>query len=204
MEILIPLAILLFSAILHEVMHGVVADRLGDPTARIMGRLTLNPIPHLDPVTSIIVPTLLYLSSGGTFFFAAAKPVPINPRHFHEPMKDMALTGLAGPLTNFAIAIVAAEILRFVPLSDINQSIIFLVVQINLMLGFVNLIPIPPLDGSRVLAAFLPNDLLRSYMAIERYGIYILFFLFFFPIGGLSLGQLVNNLIIFTLHLLGI
>src|SRR5436190_10300318 len=99
MEIVLPLIVLLFSAILHEIMHGVVANRLGDPTARIMGRLTLNPIPHLDPVMSVVAPALMLIASNGTFAFGAAKPVPVNPVHFKDPKKDMALVGLAGPLT---------------------------------------------------------------------------------------------------------
>ncbi|KKS70660.1 MAG: Peptidase M50, partial [Candidatus Daviesbacteria bacterium GW2011_GWA2_42_7] len=105
MEFLIPIVILVASAILHEIMHGVVADRLGDPTARIMGRLTLNPIPHLDPIMSILLPTLLVLS-GSPIIFGAAKPVPVNPIHFRDPKKDMALTALSGPLTNIALALV--------------------------------------------------------------------------------------------------
>lgn len=202
--ILIPLAVLIFSAILHEIMHGVVADRLGDPTARIMGRLTLNPIPHIDPVMSILLPASMFILSGGHFAFGAAKPVPVNPIHFRDPKKDMALVAIAGPLTNAFIAIVAAQIIRFLPLNDLLSSILYIVVLYNLMLTIVNLIPIPPLDGSRVVTALLPNDLARTYASIERYGIFILLFLFFFPLGGFSLGDVVYNLIVFAIHLLGI
>src|SRR3989304_2347257 len=114
MEFLIPLVIFFFAAMLKEVMHGVVADKLGDPTARLMGRLTLNPIPHLDPIMSVLLPALLVLS-GSPVIFGAAKPVPVNPIHFRDPKKDMALTALAGPLTNLAIAIIAAQILKLIP-----------------------------------------------------------------------------------------
>jgi len=203
MEFLIPIVILVASAILHEIMHGVVADKLGDPTARVMGRLTLNPIPHLDPIMSILLPTLLVFS-GSPIIFGAAKPVPVNPIHFRDPKKDMALTALSGPLTNIALALVASQILRFLPLNPLIYTVLSSIVIYNLMLAIINLIPIPPLDGSKVLAAILPNEIARSYLAIEQFGIFILFFFLLFPIGGFSLGQLINNLILFSINLLGI
>lgn len=203
MEFLIPLVILVFSAMLHEVMHGLIADKLGDPTARLMGRLTLNPIPHLDPIMSVLLPALLVLS-GSPVIFGAAKPVPVNPIHFRDPKKDMALTALAGPLTNVFLALLAAQIIKFVPLDPIISSVLYLVVLYNLMLAIINLIPIPPLDGSKVLAAILPDDLARAYLSIQQFGIFILFFLLFFPIGGFSLGSLISNLIFFSINLLGI
>src|SRR3989344_200205 len=164
MEFLIPLVILIFSAVLHEIMHGAVADKLGDPTARIMGRLTVNPIPHLDPLMSVLLPALLVFS-GSPVIFGAAKPVPVNPIHFKDPKKDMALVALAGPLTNIALALISAQIIRFLPSGaeplwgGALSSFLFLVVIYNLMLAIINLIPIPPLDGSKVLAAILPDDL---------------------------------------------
>src|SRR3989344_5676079 len=203
MEFLIPLVILIFSAVLHEIMHGAVADKLGDPTARIMGRLTLNPIPHLDPLMSILLPALLVFS-GSPVIFGAAKPVPVNPIHFKDPKKDMALVALAGPLTNIALALISAQIIRFLPLDPIIESFLFLVVIYNLMLSIINLIPIPPLDGSKVLAAILPDELARAYLSIQQFGIFILFFLLFFPIGGFSLGRLIGNLIFFAVEALGL
>jgi Zn-dependent protease len=221
MEFLVPLVVLLFSAILHEIMHGLSADKLGDPTARVMGRLTLNPVPHLDPVMSILLPALLVFS-GSPIIFGAAKPVPVNPLHFKDPKKDMALTALAGPLTNVFIALIAAFIFKFVfPGEQILTFIsvgnllsaspeyfagfaLSVVIYINLILAFINLIPIPPLDGSKVFAAFLPNEIASSYLSIGQYGIFILFFLLLFPIGGFSLGQILNSLIMYTLQALGI
>lgn len=203
MEVLIPLVILIFSAILHEIMHGVVADKLGDPTARLMGRLTLNPIPHLDPVMSVLLPALLVFS-GSPIIFGSAKPVPVNPIHFKDPKKDMALTALAGPLTNIFIAVVAAQVLKLSSFNSQFSTLLYMVVLYNLMLAIINLIPIPPLDGSKVLASILPNEIAYSYVSIERFGIFILFFLLLFPIGGFSLGQVINNLILFSIHLLGI
>jgi len=180
MEFLIPIVILVASAILHEIMHGVVADRLGDHTARIMGRLTLNPIPHLDPIMSILLPTLLVLS-GSPIIFGAAKPVPVNPIHFRDPKKDMALTALSGPLTNIALALVASQILRFLPLNPLIYTVLSSIVIYNLMLAIINLIPIPPLDGSKVLYALLPSSMWKVKQTLEQYGFFILIiFIFFF------------------------
>lgn len=205
MEILIPLVVLIFSAIIHEVMHGVIADKLGDSTARHMGRLTLNPIPHIDPLMSILVPALL-LFSGSPILFGAAKPVPINPMNFKDVKKDMALTALAGPLTNFLLAVGAAGLLKTMGGggSDILYSILYAVILYNVVLAVINLIPIPPLDGSRVFAAFMPNEIARAYMSIERFGIFLLFILLLFPIGDFSLGIVISKLISYTIHLLGV
>ena len=204
MQILIPLVVLIFSAIIHEVMHGVAADKLGDPTARKMGRLTLNPIPHIDPLMSVLVPALL-LFSGSPILFGAAKPVPINPFNFKDPKKDMALTALAGPLTNFLLAVAGAGLLKTVGAgSDILYTVLYAVILYNVVLAVINLIPIPPLDGSRVFAAFLPNELARAYMSIERFGIFLLFILLLFPIGDFSLGIVISKLISYTIHLLGV
>lgn len=195
MEIVVALVVLIFSAVLHELMHGVVANKLGDPTARIMGRLTLNPLPHIDPIMSVLLPIMLYLVSGGQVIFAAAKPVPVNPIHFKDPRKDMALVALAGPITNFLIACVGALLAHLFLGNAFVFSILLIVVQINLSLGFLNLLPIPPLDGSRVFSLVLPDDMARTYFSIERYGIFILFFLLSFPIAGVSIGDLLSHLV---------
>lgn len=204
MNFLIVIPVLLFSAILHEVMHGFVAEKLGDPTARSLGRLTLNPLPHIDPIVSILVPFLLIIS-GSPIIFGAAKPVPVNPLNLREGKKDLALVALSGPLTNIVLAILASFILRVLP-----EPILFLssllkaIVLYNLILGIINLIPIPPLDGSKVFSIILPENLARIYFSIESFGIFILFFLLLFPIGGVSLGILINNLMLTALKVLGI
>ena len=198
--------ILIFSAILHEVMHGWVADKLGDPTPRLMGRLTLNPIPHIDPLMSIIVPFLLvFLHS--PIIFGAAKPVPINPNNLHDGKKDFALVALAGPFTNFSLAIISALLFqassRFLFANSPLSTIFFLISLYNLMLGFLNLIPIPPLDGSRVISYFLPGEIGRMYRSLEPFGIFILFMLLAFPFGGFSIQSLLQNLIFSSMKLLG-
>lgn len=205
--ILLFLVVLIFSAILHEIMHGLVAYKLGDPTAKLMGRLTLNPLPHIDPIGSILVPLVFILpalitQSFPSVFFAWAKPVPVNPIHFRDPRRDMALVALAGPLTNFLIACIAALLFSFLR-ETILADILISIVAINLSLGFLNIIPIPPLDGSKIFTILLPADIARSYLSIERYGIFILFFLLNFPIAGIDLGRILGLLINRSMILLG-
>lgn len=200
--LLLGLVILIFSAILHEIMHGWVANKLGDPTARLLGRLTLNPIPHIDPIMSILVPLLLVIS-GSPIIFGAAKPVPVNPINLREGRKDMALVALAGPATNLVIALICALLIHVIQV-PLLTSLLYLIVLYNLMLGFINLIPIPPLDGSKVFSVVLPEDMARSYLALERIGFILLFILLVFPIGPYSLGDLLSLLIFQSMNLLGL
>lgn len=209
---LVSLIILVYSAILHEIAHGFVAERLGDPTARLMGRLTLNPKSHIDPFMSILLPLLLILS-GSPVIFGAAKPVPVDPFNFREPKKDMAIVSLAGPGTNILIAIIFALICRFLfpglPLEVIRSSgfvgfTLGTIVYINLLLAIFNLIPIPPLDGSKIFALILPDREAAAYLSVGTFGILIIFFLLMFPIGGFSLQNIMFNLLTFAQHLLGL
>jgi Zn-dependent protease len=202
-NMLLGILVLIFSAIIHEVMHGFVAEKLGDPTPRLSGRLTLNPIPHIDPVMSIFLPLAL-IFSGSPIIFGAAKPVPINPLNLPDGKKDLALVALSGPLTNIFLAIIAALLIRFLGTFPVIGNLLFLVVLYNLILGILNLIPIPPLDGSRVFSILLPKDLARLYNSLESVGIFILFFLLLFSIGGISLGTILDNLINFSLSILGV
>jgi len=180
--------ILLFSAVCHEVAHGVIANALGDPTARLLGRLTLNPIPHIDPVGSVLVPGVLAILSattGSSFIIGWAKPVPYNPANLKNPRTGGALIGAAGPLTNFAIALVFGAALRFMATGavGVNEGTILifaLITYINLLLGIFNLVPIPPLDGSKVLFAFIPLSR-RAQMVLEQNGfVFVLLFVMFF------------------------
>src|SRR3989344_3336665 len=200
------IAILVFSAILHEIAHGYVADRFGDPTARLAGRLTLNPKPHIDPMMSILLPLILILS-GSPVIFGAAKPVPIDPFNLKEGLKDIALVSLAGPLTNVIIAVIAAIIFH-VLLPIFGQSIIIAIlgkiVEINIILAIFNLLPIPPLDGSKVFSLLLPKNMANAYLSLSSVGFLILIFLLFFPIGGFSILRFMGTLITFSLRLLGL
>jgi Zn-dependent protease len=202
MELLIGIVILLFSAILHEFMHGFVAYKLGDPTAKHAGRLTLNPIPHIDPIMSILVPAILILGHS-PIFFAAAKPVPINPFNFRDGRKDIALTALAGPLTNFCVAAIAALVYHVFS-STILGDFLFTVVSFNLMLAVFNLIPVPPLDGSKVFSLLLPERTAYQYMAIGEMGIFIVLALLWIPIGGFRLGEGLDTLIFALMKLFGL
>ena len=181
-DLILLIIVLIMSAIVHEVSHGLAALWLGDPTAKYAGRLTLNPLKHLDPFGSFLMPLLLYFGTGGRFFFASAKPVPYNPYNLRDQRYGPAIVGAAGPLSNICIALVFGIFLRIflvsglVPAGDVvalignifsGQSllgsglsgiaILFItIIYINILLAFFNLIPFPPLDGSKILFAVLP------------------------------------------------
>lgn len=186
---------ILFNLTIHEFSHGYIADRLGDPTARLNGRLTLNPLKHLDLIGTIAI----FL-----FHFGWAKPVPLNPYNFRSPKRDTMLASIAGPISNIACAMVSGFLLRFLPVGLLNNSsyiffsggrvmpvnlsefigvILFSLFFYGLVLAAFNLIPIPPLDGSKILYYILPSNLAYQYMKIERFGFFIL-------IGIIFLGSL--------------
>ncbi|MCK4352132.1 site-2 protease family protein [candidate division WOR-3 bacterium] len=182
--IIFQLAILFFSIIIHEVAHGYMALHKGDTTARDYGRLTLNPLPHIDIFGTIILPFLL-IFTGSHFLFGWAKPVPINPYYFKDPKKDLMWVGAAGPLSNIGLAIILAIPFRFglSSFSILGQFVGF-GVFINLLLAFFNLIPIPPLDGSRIIQGFLSYETQEKYLRLERFGFLIIIPLLFvlFPL----------------------
>ena len=199
LSIIITLAILIFSAILHEIAHGFVAERLGDPTARLAGRLTLDPRKHIDPMMSLLLPFILMIS-GSPILIGAAKPVPVDPFNFRDGRKDLAIVSLAGPLTNAAIAIAASLILKILPNS--SDLILMNIVHLNLLLAIFNLIPIPPLDGSKIFSLLLPEKLANAFLSLGSIGFFIIFFLLLSS-GPLSLGGLISNLLSFSEKLLG-
>lgn len=191
-----------YTIIIHEVAHGWVADRLGDPTARISKRLTLNPISHIDPYGSILLPLLLILVRA-PFLFGWAKPVPIDPYNLKNPRKDTAAIALAGPLSNILIATVLAIIYRFVTSQEIS-GLILTTIQFNVALAVFNLLPIGPLDGSKILAGLLPpREAGQFEMFMERYGLILLMFSIFPMFGSLSLvSYVIYPIINIVLHLL--
>lgn len=200
-SIIITLVILLFSVVLHELSHGVVADRLGDSTARFAGRLTLNPLPHLDLFGSILLPLFLFLVNS-PIIFGAAKPVPVNFFNLRNPKRDMALVSLAGPGANFILAIAFALPIRLGLLTQgsMGYEILLQAVVLNLVLGIFNLLPIPPLDGSKVFASFFSEPMMYRILALERFG-FILIILFLYL--GLIHSILLPLLLFFSQILLG-
>lgn len=168
MELFIAIGIVVLSIIFHEVAHGYVANFLGDPTARLQGRLTLNPMPHIDPVGSVLVPGILALS-GTPFLIGWAKPVPYNPYNLRHGKWGEAAVAFAGPAVNILIAVLFGFLVRFGVLADPALfQIALLVIFANLALAFINLIPIPPLDGSKIVKALLPYHASAAYARIEH------------------------------------
>ena len=170
----------IFAVTFHEVAHGWVASRFGDQTAKSMGRLTLNPIKHIDPVGTIVVPAIMYFTSG--FIFGWAKPVPVNWRNLGHPRRDMALVAIAGPAANLLMLLfwaISAKILMLLgnELNNLTQLLLIMCsigITINIVLMILNLFPLLPLDGGRVLTAMLPQNLAISFSRLEPYGLIIL------------------------------
>ena len=178
MEVVFGIIILILSVVVHEVSHGYAAEALGDPTARLAGRLTLNPLRHLDPIGSVVVPALTWFAGG--FIFGWAKPVPFNPYNLKNQRYGEALVALAGPAANAALALLFGFAIRFSSFGAPVLNVLSFVVFINLILMLFNLVPVPPLDGSKVLFAFLPYRYAWVRETLERYGFLIILFVIFF------------------------
>jgi Zn-dependent protease len=186
----------IFSVIVHESAHGLAAERFGDPTARLSGRITLNPLPHIDPVGSVVIPVMAYLSN--VPFIGWAKPVPVNPANFRNPLKDNAYVAAAGPASNFLLVVVGAFLwagvhifFKHVPsFGGEAKTIEFFnilfgnLLIINCVLGVFNLVPIPPLDGHWILFRFLPPEWSEAFSSIRPYGFFILIILLWTGILG--------------------
>jgi len=203
----------LFAITVHEAAHGYAARHFGDNTAAMMGRLTLNPLKHIDPIGTILMPVLLYFATSGAFLFGYAKPVPVNFSHLRNPRRDMIWVALAGPMSNFAQAILWALVLFTMLLSGIDERFFLEMARagilVNLVMWAFNLFPIPPLDGGRVLVALLPWKQAQAVSRIEPYGFFIVLGLVVAGVMGslwlrplILLGSSIINLLLSPLRLL--
>lgn len=188
LKIVLGIAFLILSLGIHEAAHAYVAHLCGDDTAKDMGRMTLNPIAHIDPFMTILLPAILYYTAG--FMFGGAKPVPVNYHNLRHPLRDMSLVAIAGPLSNVLLAIVFMLIWKVLcysvgmPADSLAPQVMWMALHFNLILAIFNMIPIPPLDGSRVMAFLLPSGLRERYVELERFGMLIVFALLFTGVFG--------------------
>jgi Zn-dependent protease len=184
METLFFIFVLIFSIVIHEFSHGAVANMLGDPTAKLAGRLTLNPLKHLDPIGSVVLPVLMILTTGTGIGWA--KPVPVNPFNFRDQKYGSLKVALAGPLANLTVALFLGLFLRLLFFFGVFSPVLFsalsFIIFVNILLAMFNLTPVPPLDGSHILFALLPDSLREIRIFLSQFGFFILIFLiFFFP-----------------------
>ncbi len=194
-SLLVSFGLLIVAMTIHEFAHGWTAYKLGDTTAKFSGRLTLNPIAHIDLFGTIILPLVLFISTGGRFVFGAAKPVPINFWAFKNPRRDIVLVGASGPASNILLAIAIAVLIKVVPLPLILNMLLGQLAVISVVLGIFNLIPIPPLDGSRILMGILPEELASRYASIEPYGFIIIMVLIAMGLLNAIIWPIINSVL---------
>lgn len=211
-DIVFLVVALLMAAVLHELAHALVADRLGDSTARRLGRITLSPLAHIDPFGSVVLPLLL-VATNAPILFGWAKPVPINPFNFRRPARDMAITAAAGPISNFCLAFLSILCLSVLIVMK-QRGVLPLVTEpmivffgsflvVNLVLGLFNLIPIPPLDGGRILVGILPPGPAGTLRQIEPYGMFLLILLIMIDRNAGIFDRAFGHLTEASLHLVG-
>lgn len=199
--ILLSVVYLILAVAIHEFAHAFTADKLGDPTARASGRLTLNPLAHIDPIGTVVLPLSLMLLSGGSFAFGWGKPTPFDPYNLAHPRRDAGIISIAGPLSNLLLACVVALIIHFLPYTLAAFLVPFVIV--NISLAVFNLIPVGPLDGQKIVFGLLPRDLAYEYQVImNRYGTLILIFLIFPIFGSSPVMAILNPVITFLIRLL--
>ena len=199
LTLLIVAVPVIFAITVHEAAHGYVARHFGDLTAWQLGRVTLNPLRHIDPIGTVLVPALLWWSTGGAFLFGWAKPVPVNFSRLHDPKRDMLWVAAAGPFVNLLMALFWALVLKLA-LASSDQSLGLLLeamakggITVNAMLMLLNLLPIPPLDGGRIAVSLLPNHLAWKFAQVERFGFVILLALLFTHVLDKILDPLLNG-----------
>ncbi len=198
-QVTLVIGFLILSLGIHEAAHAWAAYRLGDDTAEKMGRMTLNPIPHIDPFLTILLPAMLYFSTNGAFVFGGAKPVPVFKQRLRKPNRDMALVAIAGPASNLILAVIFTLAWKGVHYGldyspdDLAVKVLGMSAVYNVVLAVFNLIPIPPLDGSRVMAYMLPPNLREPYVSLERIGMLLVIgFIWFLPGGRDMLGEAIG------------